>query len=132
MSLKPELETERSVIEKETEREKRAAVDRAKAVGRLLDDAIRIPGIGYRIGIDPLLGILPVAGDSVATIGSLYIVYLGITVGVPLRTVAQMLLLVGIDFTVGSVPVLGTLVDAVLKVNRRNAATIEAHVDATA
>jgi len=107
----------------------RAAVGRALAVGRVLDDAVRIPGTGFRVGLDPILGILPVAGDAVATIGSLYIVLQGLRVGVPLRTLATMLLLVAVDLFVGSIPVLGTLMDAVIKVNKRNARVLESHVE---
>jgi hypothetical protein len=95
----------------------------------VLDDAVRIPGTGFRVGLDPILGILPVAGDAVATIGSLYIVLQGLRVGVPLRTLATMLLLVAVDLFVGSIPVLGTLMDAVIKVNERNARVLESHVE---
>ncbi|WP_372480919.1 DUF4112 domain-containing protein (plasmid) [Halomicrobium sp. HM KBTZ05] len=105
------------------------AAGRARRVGHLLDDAIEIPWVGYRIGLDPLIGIAPVAGDAVAAAASLYIVFEGFRVGVPLRTLAAMLLFVALDFLVGSVPVLGPIVDATLKVNDRNATALESYVD---
>lgn len=105
------------------------AVGRARRVGHLMDDAIEIPWVGYRIGLDPLVGVVPVAGDAVAAAASLYIVFEGLRVGVPLRTLTAMLLFIALDFVVGSVPVLGPVVDAVLKVNERNAATLESYVD---
>lgn len=108
----------------------RAAVERAKRVGHLMDDAVRVPGTDYRVGLDPILGILPVSGDAAAALGALYIVFEGYRIGVPLRTLATMVLLVGVDFLVGSIPILGTLIDAGTKVNRRNARTLESHVDA--
>jgi hypothetical protein len=97
-------------------------------VGTLLDESIRIPVIGYRIGLDPILGILPVAGDAVAAAASLYIVFVGMRLGVPVKTLVKMLAFVAIEFVIGSIPVLGTVLDAFLKVNMRNVATIESHV----
>jgi hypothetical protein len=97
-------------------------------VGTLLDESIRIPVIGYRIGLDPILGILPVAGDAVAAAASLYIVFVGMRLGVPVKTLVKMLAFVAIEFVIESIPVLGTVLDAFLKVNMRNVATIESHV----
>lgn len=104
------------------------ALKRAQMVGTLLDESVRIPIIGYRIGLDPILGVLPVAGDSVAAAASLYIVFVGLRLGIPVRALAKMLAYVVIEFVIGSVPVLGTILDAFLKVNMRNVATIERHV----
>jgi hypothetical protein len=107
------------------------AAERARRIGHLMDDAFEIPGLGYRIGLDPLIGIAPVAGDAVAAAASLYIVFEGFRVGVPLQTLTAMLLFIGLDFLVGSVPVLGPIVDAVLKVNERNATTLESYVESS-
>lgn len=103
-------------------------LQRARAVATLLDDAVRIPGTPFRIGLDPIAGLLPVAGDTVAAVASLYIVLVGVAAGLPARTVAKMLALVGADFLLGSVPVVGWVVDAFLKANRRNVAILEAHL----
>ena len=101
---------------------------RARVVGKVLDESVAVPGTGFRIGLDPILGILPVAGDSVAAIASLYIVFAGLRLGLPARALAKMLGYVAVDFFVGSIPFFGVLVDALLKVNERNVATIERHV----
>lgn len=105
-----------------------AALERARTVGVLLDESITVPGIGYKIGLDPIVGILPVAGDSVMTVASLYIVFVGLRLGLPPRTLAKMVGYVAVDFLLGSIPILGTVIDAVLKVNKRNVAIIERHV----
>lgn len=105
-----------------------AALERARVVGTLLDESITVPGTGFKIGIDPIIGILPIAGDSVATVASLYIVFVGVRLGLPRRALAKMVAYVALDFVLGSVPVLGTIIDAFLKVNKRNVATIERHV----
>lgn len=103
----------------------RRALDRARSVARVLDDAFRVPGTRFRVGLDPILGVAPVSGDAVAAVGALYIVFTGIKLGVPLSVTLRMLANVLLDFAVGSVPVLGTLVDATLKANRRNVALLE-------
>ena len=105
-------------------------VARARAVARLLDESVRVPGTRFRIGFDPILGMLPYVGDGVASIGSLYVVYVGARLGLPPRALAKMSALVVLDFVAGSVPVIGSVVDAALKVNVRNVAAIEAHAEA--
>jgi len=105
-----------------------AALQRVRTASRLLDDAVGIPGTGIRIGLDPILGVLPVAGDSVATVVSLYIVAEAYRLDVPPATLAKMLALIAVDTVVGSLPVVGTVFDAVWKANRWNVRTIERHV----
>lgn len=96
------------------------AIARMRAVARLLDDSIRVPGTRFRIGLDPVLGVLPGAGDAVAAGLSLYIVLESARLGVPYRTLARMLANIGIDAVVGAVPLVGDLFDAAFKANRRN------------
>ncbi|HET7323921.1 MAG TPA: DUF4112 domain-containing protein [Halococcus sp.] len=114
-------------IEALTARE-RAALERARRVGTLLDEAIRIPGIGYRVGIDPLIGLLPVSGDAVGAVLSLYIVAEAARLGIPQKTLIRMLVNVGIDTVGGSIPVAGSLLDAVWKANERNVSLLEDHL----
>ena len=97
-----------------------AAVDRMRLVARLLDDAIPIPGTDYRIGIDPLVGAAPGAGDVVTGLISLYIVAESARLGVSYQTLLKMLLNVSLDVGGGSIPVLGTVFDVAWKSNKRN------------
>ena len=96
------------------------ALRRMRAVAWIMDDAVRLPVLDYRIGLDPILGVLPVAGDAVSAVVSVYIVAEAAYLGVPLSTLVRMLAYVAVDATVGSIPVIGSVVDAVLKVNGRN------------
>lgn len=108
--------------------EERAALDRVRRVSRALDEAIAIPGTDYRIGLDPILGIAPVSGDAVAALGSLYIVATGLELGLPGSVAASMVGLIALEFVVGSIPVLGPIVDAHWKVNKRNVERLEAYL----
>ncbi|NHN47130.1 DUF4112 domain-containing protein [Halostella sp. JP-L12] len=107
-----------------------SALKRMRMVGTLLDDAIRVPGTDFRVGIDPIVGILPVAGDSVMSVISMYIVLEAANLGVPMSTVAKMVLNIAVDTVFGSVPVIGTLFDAGWKANKRNVKLVEQHLDA--
>ena len=107
-----------------------AAIKRIRGVGRVLDDAFRVPGTEMRFGLDPVVSALPVAGDWTMALVSLYVVAEAVNLGVPRHVLARMVLNIGVDATVGSVPVLGTLFDAGWKANRRNVELVEEHVDA--
>ena len=98
----------------------RAAVKRMRFVARVLDDSVRIPGTDFRIGLDPVLGLLPVAGDAVSGALSLYIVVESARLGVSPKTLFGMLANVGVDVAGGSIPVVGDLFDAAWKANTRN------------
>jgi hypothetical protein len=96
------------------------AVTRMAAVAWLLDDSIRIPGTDRRIGLDPIVGLLPVSGDLAAAALSLYVVAESALAGVSRSTLAMMLVNIAVDTGAGSVPVLGDLFDAGWKANKRN------------
>ena len=84
-----------------------AALDRMDLAATVLDDGLRVPGTDFKFGLDPLIGVLPVAGDTVAMALSLYIVVEAVFAGVSLSTVARMLCNVAVDWVAGSVPLVG-------------------------
>ena len=106
-----------------------AAVRRMRFVARLLDDSVRVPGTRLRVGLDPILGVVPGAGDAIAAALSVYIVLESARLGVPFLTLLRMIANVSLDFAVGSVPLLGTLFDAVWKANRRNLRLALSHLE---
>ncbi|MEF8843754.1 MAG: DUF4112 domain-containing protein [Haloarculaceae archaeon] len=102
---------------------------RASFAAHLLDDAVTLPVVGG-VGLEPLLGLLPFVGDSIAALCSLYVVFEAWLAGVPRRTLGRMLLYVGIDWAVGSVPLVGDLFDVLFRANRRNVRLFRRHVEA--
>lgn len=104
------------------------ALQRVRAVGRLLDNALPIPGTSYRVGIDPILGLLPGGGDIVGFALSAYIVLEALRFGLPRETILRMGSNLLMDSVVGSVPVLGDIFDVTWKANSRNLALLEAHI----
>lgn len=95
-------------------------------LSRLLDNSITLPG-GYRIGIDPLIGLVPGVGDFVAAGLSLWLVWDAMRLGIRKRVVLRMFLNVLIETMVGAIPLLGDLFDAVWKANARNMRLVELH-----
>lgn len=104
-------------------------IARLHRVARLMDSAFRVPIVGIRVGLDPLLGLLPAAGDLVGAAVSAWIVVSAARLGVPRDAILRMALNVGIDLLVGTVPVVGDLFDATFRANRRNVAILEEHLE---
>ncbi|SDZ89321.1 protein of unknown function [Haloplanus vescus] len=100
----------------------RPAVRRMRFVAHVLDESVRIPGTSFRVGLDPILGLLPVVGDVASGCLSLYIVLESARLGVSNRTLVRMLANIALDVVAGSVPLVGDLFDAAWRANTRNVA----------
>jgi hypothetical protein len=103
-------------------------VQRARQLAKLLDEAILIPGINKRIGLDPIIGLIPGGGDTLTMLMSAYIVVEAALLGLPAATLFKMVGNIVIDAFVGTVPVLGDLFDVVSKANIRNIKLLDAHL----
>ena len=90
-----------------------------------LDDAIPIPGTPYRIGIDPLLGLLPVSGDLITGLASAYIVFRAAQLGISRMTLLRMVMNITLDTILGSLPFAGDIFDTVWKANQKNITLLE-------
>ena len=101
---------------------------RLRRLSNVLDNAIPIPGTSYRIGIDPIIGLLPGGGDFLGTALSAYIVLESARMGVPRNTLIQMVWNIIVDTLSGTVPVLGDLVDVAWKANAKNIVLLEEHL----
>ena len=98
----------------------------------LLDSAFQVPGTQMRFGLDPIVGLLPGAGDLVTAFFSVMILLHSVRLKVPKVVIARMLLNTGIDLVVGAVPLLGDLFDAGFKANLRNLQLLERHAISSA
>ncbi|MDW8363963.1 MAG: DUF4112 domain-containing protein, partial [Myxococcales bacterium] len=93
---------------------------------RWLDDGLRIPGTGIRVGLDPIVGlILPGAGDAIGGAGALLLLVHAVRRRVPPVILARMLLHIALDALVGALPVVGDVFDVFFHSNRRNLRLIE-------
>lgn len=103
-------------------------VNRLRSLSHLLDNAIPIPGTGYRIGLDPILGLLPGGGDTIAGALGAYIIIEAARMGLPRKVIGEMVGNIIFDSVVGIVPVLGDFFDVTWKANVRNIALLEQHL----
>ena len=89
-------------------------------LGWILDDLFRIPVLGWRVGLDALVGLIPGVGDTATTVASLYVLGSAVRYRVPKITLLRMGLNLGIDYAVGSLPLVGDFFDAWWKSNQKN------------
>lgn len=100
-------------------------------LARWMDSVFEIPGTRIRLGLDPILGLLPGLGDLLTTLVSLYILGAARRYGVPRVTLVRMAANIAIDLAVGSLPLLGDVFDVFWKSNVKNVALLRRHVLAT-
>lgn len=92
----------------------------------LMDHAIPIPGTKFRVGLDAILGLLPVGGDVLTGLVQSALVLVALKhYRVPKAVAARMAANVLLDIGVGSIPFVGDAFDAVFKANTRNVKLLE-------
>ena len=89
-------------------------------LAKYLDDLFKIPVVGWRFGIDAILGLVPNVGDTLTSLASFYILFAGVRYGVPKITLLRMAFNIGLDYLVGMIPFVGDAFDFFWKANRRN------------
>ena len=98
---------------------------RIQNLARLMDEALVIPGTNFRVGLDSLIGLVPVAGDIISTAFSVYIIRESVRMGAPKWLLARMTWNAGVDFAVGAVPLAGDVFDVIWKANKKNVRLLE-------
>lgn len=102
---------------------------RLERLAWLLDDSIAIPGTNRRFGLDPIIGLIPGAGDVVGAALSLWLVVEAARLGAPGSLLARMLANVAVDSLAGVVPVVGDIFDFFWKANSRNREILSDYID---
>lgn len=101
---------------------------RIRKIAKLLDTAIGIPGTKLRIGLDPILGLIPGGGDLIGAAISAYMIYLATSFGLEKSKVKKMIQNIALETTVGFVPIFGDIFDVYFKANIRNLDILEQHL----
>ena len=106
---------------------------RFAAVSRVMDELVAVPGTSIRVGLDPLVGLVPVVGDAISAAIGFWLIAEATRFGVPRIVVGRMAANTVVDLAVGAVPLLGDLFDVVSRSNSRNLALFRRHaLDPTA
>ena len=104
-----------------------AAETRIGRVTHLLDELISVPGTPIRVGLDPIIGLIPVVGDAVAAGVGAWVIGEAARFGVPRVVLARMVLNLLVDLGIGAVPVVGDVYDAFFRSNTRNLELFRRH-----
>lgn len=102
---------------------------RIEALEKLLERSVTVPGINRQVGLDAILGLVPVAGDIVSAAMGLYLVWEARNLGMSKWQMARMTANIGFDTMVGAVPLAGDLFDVIFRSNSRNIRIIRRHLD---
>lgn len=102
---------------------------RIEALEVLLERSFRIPGINYPVGLDAIIGLIPVLGDIVTTAMGAYLVWEARNLGLPKWKLWRMGANVAFDAAIGVVPVVGDAADLLFRSNSRNLRIVKKHLD---
>jgi len=102
---------------------------RVEALEKVLERSFTIPGINRPVGLDAVVGLVPVAGDLIGAVLGLYLVWEARNLGMSKFKLARMLANVGFDTAVGAVPLAGDVLDFLFRSNTRNLKMIRRHLD---
>ena len=89
-------------------------------LSKYLDNWVKIPVVGWRFGLDAIIGLVPNVGDTLTSLASFYILIAGVRHGVPKITLLRMAFNIGLDYVVGAIPFIGDAFDFVWKANKQN------------
>jgi Domain of unknown function (DUF4112) len=102
---------------------------RLEALAKLMDGAFTIPGTSIRMGLDGIIGLLPVAGDLVAGLISTYLIWEARQLGASRWVIGRMLANTLIDTTIGAIPIAGDAFDILFRANMKNMALLRKHLE---
>ena len=98
-----------------------------RRISELLDSAFVVPGTNYRIGLDPIIGLVPMVGDLTSPLFTIAVLWQGRDLGIPRIVQLRMIFNAAIDALIGAIPVAGDLFDFAWKSNQLNLALLERH-----
>lgn len=102
---------------------------RIEALELLLERSFHIPGTRVPVGLDSIIGLVPVVGDLVTAAMGAYLVWEARNLGMSKFQLMRMAANVGIDTALGAIPVVGDAFDFVWRSNSKNVRIIKRHLD---
>jgi len=105
------------------------SVARLEALARLMDGVFVLPGTNIRMGLDGIIGLIPVAGDVISGLVSSYLIWEARQIGAPKWLIARMVANTFLDTTIGAIPVLGDAFDVMFRANMKNMALLRRHME---
>lgn len=104
-----------------------ADLEKIRSLTNTMDTRFKVPGTNLSFGLDPVLGLIPGAGDVLTFAISGFLVLLMARHKVKGQVLLLMVINIGIDFLIGAIPIIGWMADFRLKANSRNLRLLEKH-----
>lgn len=105
----------------------RAAERRIGRVTHALDELIAVPGTRVRVGLDPVIGLIPVVGDAVGAIMGVWVIAEAARFGIPRLVLVRMAVNLAVDLAIGAIPLLGDIFDFAFRSNSANLELFRRH-----
>jgi hypothetical protein len=105
----------------------RAAERRIGRVTHALDELIAVPGTPVRVGLDPVIGLIPVVGDAVAALVGVWVIAEAARFGIPRLVLGRMAVNLVVDLAIGAIPLLGDIFDFAFRSNSANLELFRRH-----
>lgn len=102
---------------------------RLEALAQLMDGAFVIPGTKVRVGLDAIIGLVPIAGDLIASLVSSYLIWEARQLGASRWVIGRMIANTTIDTLFGVVPIVGDAFDVLFRANLKNLALLRRHLE---
>ncbi len=102
---------------------------RVEMLEALLERSLVIPGINRPVGLDAIVGLVPVVGDVITAVMGAYLIWEARNLDMPKWKIARMIANLGIDTTLGAIPLVGDAFDFLFRSNTRNLKIIKRHLD---
>jgi Domain of unknown function (DUF4112) len=109
-------------------RRRETSYRRLRHIARLLDSSIVIPVLGWRIGADAIIGLVPGIGDAAMGLVGAYLIYEAHRLGAPKSALARMIGNLVLDTAIGAIPIVGDIWDFFFRSNDRNMQILARHV----
>jgi Domain of unknown function (DUF4112) len=104
------------------------SLERLEALAKLMDSAFLVPGTNIRMGLDAIIGLVPVVGDLVSGAISSYLIWEARRLGASRWVIGRMAANTLIDTTFGVIPIVGDAFDVLFRSNMKNLALLRRHL----
>jgi hypothetical protein len=97
-----------------------AAERRIGRVTHVLDELVSVPGTSIKVGLDPVIGVIPIAGDALAALVGVWVILEASRFGIPRVVLGRMVANLVVDLGIGAIPLIGDAYDLFFRSNSRN------------
>ncbi|NOX99535.1 MAG: DUF4112 domain-containing protein [Verrucomicrobia bacterium] len=101
----------------------------SRKIAWILDELIQIPGTKFRVGLDPILGLVPGGGEILPSLTACFLLVDARRHGIPFKLLLKMSGNIILNALAGAIPLVGDVFSAWFKSNSRNYAMMQQFLD---